>query len=775
MAWNDRTAKTLPRGETKGMALGTPVSDNPSMTGRPYRDGWDIQRAYRDGVKKVVWLFRAIDAIAGNAARLTVQYRKDNDPKGEIVVRDDTLQLLNTRANPGEDSFAFRYRLSAQLLTSTRGAFVEIVRGRGGKPIALHLLPPEYTAPIPDPKRFVASFEVRLPTGNPIQIRPEDVLWFKHPHPIDPYLSMTPMESAGIAIEIENLAKHYNRNFLLNDGRPGGLVVVRGEMDDDDKEELRARFGWGPSRAGHITVLAAEDGVDFVDTAASPRDAAYMEMRRITKEEILAAFGVPESVIGNAAGRTFSNAAEEGKVFWNETMGPHLEMLARGFDSLNPQYLLEFDMSTVPVLILAKQERDRFYMDEFHSGLVTANEYREATGRKKVESYLADSMLANPNLAPIGSTAKKMVEPEPVGAAGVPGQPLGMQPGMAPGTTPAAEPAPEPATAPLATPPPSVDMGLDADMAALGMGKTQSDSLSYKTADAWDTKAAQDTDRWTAVLEHALERLLERQQRVVLEKAGGQKVRRAIAQGDLDVSLLFDKSVWDKQYTQDLRPVLAGIVHDAANTQVPQHPTDVSDQEIQQYLDEQTARVVGMNDTLRREVEAAVLVALALQGSDEERHGLLRTAIVAAFVAWLMKRKRRIAEHEAQTAYNAGVYFAAKRLDGSGPNGPGMRGVAADGNGPRSGPASGAASAAGAAAAADGGSGPSGGLGTGITKTWLTRSDDAVRPEHRVLHGKSIPADKGFLMDGATLRFPGDPLAPPHLTIGCRCRLRYRR
>jgi hypothetical protein len=41
------------------------------------------------------------------------------------------------------------------------------------------------------------------------------------------------------------------------------------------------------------------------------------------------------------------------------------------------------------------------------------------------------------------------------------------------------------------------------------------------------------------------------------------------------------------------------------------------------------------------------------------------------------------------------------------------------------------------------------------------------------LHGKSVPLTEGFMSDGAVLRFPGDPLAPPHLTINCRCRLRF--
>ena len=123
------------------------------------------------------------------------------------------MKIFNNTANQGENAFAFRYRLSAQLLMSSRGVFVEIVRGRGGVPIALHLLPPQNTSPIPDVQKFVKGFEVKISAHEKRTLRPENVIWIRRPHPLDPYLSMTPMEASGVAIEVESLAKIYNRNF----------------------------------------------------------------------------------------------------------------------------------------------------------------------------------------------------------------------------------------------------------------------------------------------------------------------------------------------------------------------------------------------------------------------------------------------------------------------------------------------------------------------------------------------------------------------------------
>jgi HK97 family phage portal protein len=270
MGWNSPQNKGLGSQSSKNLGYGAPISLNPSLAGRAYRDSWDIERAYREGMSKITWVNRCIDAISGNQARLPMVLRKDNSKHGEIVIgreanRSSLLEILNNKANVGENSFIFRYRLSAQLMLGTRGAFVEKIRGRDGGIIGLNLLPPQSTAPIPDPKTFVSGYEVQMPYGEKIILKPEDVCWVRRPHPIDPYLSLTPLEAAGVAIEIENLAKIYNRNYLLNDGRPGGLLVVRGEIDEDDKEELRNRFRGNLARAGHTTVIAADDGVDFVD------------------------------------------------------------------------------------------------------------------------------------------------------------------------------------------------------------------------------------------------------------------------------------------------------------------------------------------------------------------------------------------------------------------------------------------------------------------------------------------------------------------------------
>ena len=85
MAWNSYNNKSLNNQSSKAVGPGAPVSHNPGFVGKPYTDSWDIERVYREGMQKVTWVARCIDAIAGNQARLPIVLRKDNSPHGEVI------------------------------------------------------------------------------------------------------------------------------------------------------------------------------------------------------------------------------------------------------------------------------------------------------------------------------------------------------------------------------------------------------------------------------------------------------------------------------------------------------------------------------------------------------------------------------------------------------------------------------------------------------------------------------------------------------------------
>jgi HK97 family phage portal protein len=664
MAWNSSKNKAASAQSAKAaIGPGAPIAQTMGMAGRSYKDSWDIERAYREGMQRVTWVSRCIDVIAGNQARLPIILRKDNSPTGEIVsskkmAKSPLVEVLNTKSNIGENAFIFRYRLSAQLLLGTRGAFMEKVRGRDGSIIGLNLLPPQATAPIPDPKKFVSGFEVSLPHGQTTILKPEDVVWIRRPHPLDPYLSLTPMEAAGIAIEIENFAKLYNRNFLMNDGRPGGLLVVRGMLDDEDKEELKSRFRGNLSRAGQTTVLASDDGAEYVDVGASPRDAAYIQMRQITKEEILASFGVPESVIGNASGRTFSNAAEEIRVFWTETMLPHLEPIARALDELDEINYVDFDTSEVPVLMLYKQERERYLSDEFSRGLISLNEYRTGSGRKVIESDLADSLLMNPNLTPIGNTKKKMESPPmmmpggpPQGA--VPGMETGAPPPGMPGMPGGEAPAPQ---APAGPEPDTMAGAIAAAMQAANPAGAPDVPLATTEAapagqspvesKAADTERA--IERWAEILGRSLERVIERQQRVVMEKSFGAKSRKALFSGTLEVSSIFNKDVWVKQLEDDVRPVLFAIIQDAATSNDLPKPTK---QDMARAADASLVQLQDLNEQIGRDIGTAIKSAVATTG-ENARSAVFRESLIEGYAQLDAKDRFVLSQHVASSLWN---------------------------------------------------------------------------------------------------------------------------
>lgn len=398
--------------ETKGLPERIRAAARNYITpGVPYSSYWNVDRAVREGYEGNPLVYRAVEVMCQNAIAQRVVLRQGDPDEGDMISevgKDPTrlLYVLNKRANPWETAKVFRHRLVAQFALSKPGVFVQVVLTRAGRIGFLHLVDPDLVEMVPTPDDPIAAFRIRtpnaatgydyLPRFDPDNPAPSSILWLRNPHPTVMWEGMSPIQAAGLSIDLDKYARIYNRRFLQNDGRPGGLLSVKGTVNRDTLERIQAQFQGGPESAGKTTVIQA-DAVSYADTSGSPRDMMWGELSTFTRKDISIAFGVPESVLGDASGRTFDNADAEYEMFWQHRMKPmlvalddQLDVLTGGFDD---DLYLRHDLSKVWVLGRHKRDAVRNAASDVASGLITINEYRELAELDKFPGPVADVLL----------------------------------------------------------------------------------------------------------------------------------------------------------------------------------------------------------------------------------------------------------------------------------------------------------------------------------------------------------------------------------------------
>lgn len=716
---------------------------NDVQRGRP----WPVERAVAEAYERLVWVFKAVDAIAGNASRLPVRVKR-----GEDVVEGHPLsRVLNKRANPLETGRQFRKRLSAQLLLSKRGAFVEVTRSRGGGIVRMDLLPPGRTRPVPGRGNdLVDHYEVIRADGARNEIPPENVRWFRDPHPLDPYCGVTPLEAAGLSVELDFFSRMYNLSFLRNDSRPGGILGVEGDMDPSEMDRVESRFGRGPVEAGKLSVISGK--LSYIDVAAKPRDAQYETTSKSAKNEILTAFGVPESVLGNATDRTFANADAELYSFWTITMEAHLDLLATGFDEdAEDEFDTVLDTSKVEVLQRGAIARRAEMREEFDKGLVSPDEYREEAGYERVDNAQTRALYIPTGRTPV-PTSEGDAEEFGLGAVQQPaalpptsGEPEGPpgadEPGsgqQGPGQQGAGRGAP-PRGPQQAAPPAQQRPGPPAQMARKRLRLV----VSRKADGAGEAVSEPDAaarDKLEAALAAALTALGVRLTERALARLGSPKARKGtrhwvaqyqqdtrIGTKALDAARAVGGAAWRTEAEQTVAPIVQAAARRAAETLLADLAAGVDTSVDVQETAGQVVELVGESAARQAEHLAELIAQADGQGRSIEEIGELVRDHEQHLAAWA----DRVAV-TAATATMAGARDAAARyLADHDPN-------------------------------------------AAVQRMWLTLQDDKVRDTHRKVHGEHKDLGEPFTVGGASLRYPGDPFGPPGETINCRCLLLHR-
>lgn len=283
-----------------------------------------------------------VSFLARNIAQLGLHtYRRISDVDRERVTEHPLARLLS-RPSP----YATRYR-AVDALVSDLGIFdnaywLKVATGEA-QPAVLRLDPDRVT-PVGDNAFYADGYEFQ---GNRSRrVFPADqVVHFRGYNPTDPRSGSSPIETLRSILAEEWQANLYREQLWRNGARVSGYLRRPTDAPPWSREARdRFRLQWhnqytgdGPQTGG-TPVL--EDGMEFNAASVTPEQAQYLEARKLTREEVAAAYHVPPPLVGILENATYSNIREQHKHLYQDCLGPWLAMIA---EEIELQLVPDFD------------------------------------------------------------------------------------------------------------------------------------------------------------------------------------------------------------------------------------------------------------------------------------------------------------------------------------------------------------------------------------------------------------------------------------------------
>jgi HK97 family phage portal protein len=269
-----------------------------------------------------------VSFLARNVAQLGLPvFRRKGDADRERLY-DHPLARLIRQPNPWTTRYRFLDSVIHDLAIFDRTFWLK-VKGDDGL-MSLMRLDPVATYPGGGLGFYPEYFEFRGLRGT--RDYPADQVFFLRGyagHMAD-VGGISPIESLRDVLEESYYSSQSRAQTMRNGARISGYLKRPPEANWSDqardkfKQDWQAQYSGNGPAAGGTPIL--EDGMDFVPAAMTPKDLQYVESRKLTREEVAAAYYIPPPMLGLLENATFSNIVEQHQMLYSDTLGPTLSM-----------------------------------------------------------------------------------------------------------------------------------------------------------------------------------------------------------------------------------------------------------------------------------------------------------------------------------------------------------------------------------------------------------------------------------------------------------------
>lgn len=408
------TVKSLPIDRLGGLFQASTVVN----TGRGIETLGGIYQSYGALYRTQPWVHIVVNKLARGVARLplrTIEFTGDRRERS--VLYDHPFHDLVLNPWPGGSSFALKEAMVGSLALHGHALIAKYRPRRGQPPSELWPLKWQFVTPKAGEDRPIGLYEYRGPEGR-ANFLPEDVIHLTWWGPEG--VGVSPLEPLRRTLMLEEGAQRYSINSFRNAARPSGALSTDQKMNRTERQELREEIEAahaGVDQAFRLALLSG--GLKWEPFSHTAVEAEVINLRKLTREEVAAAYDIPPPVIHILDRATFSNIDEQHRMWYQDTLAPILEMVAetllvqafRTEPSYGDNAFPEFDLSDV-----LKADPDKHSSQQqrrFQSGESTPNELRAENRKPPIGDPDDPTNPANQVYIPVNMTPVSAISTEP--------------------------------------------------------------------------------------------------------------------------------------------------------------------------------------------------------------------------------------------------------------------------------------------------------------------------------------------------------------------------
>lgn len=154
-------------------------------------------------------------------------------------------------------------------------------------------------------------------------LSPEEVLAVRLPSPFELLGCQSPAEVAAVATATDAAAAQLMHGLMLNNGDTGVIVETNQQLSPEQREQVLAALRERKRSAGTADrPLLLWGGLKVAKPTLSATDLQFLENQKFNRQEICAAFGVPQVLLGFTEDANRSVAQSARVQFIQDTVAP---------------------------------------------------------------------------------------------------------------------------------------------------------------------------------------------------------------------------------------------------------------------------------------------------------------------------------------------------------------------------------------------------------------------------------------------------------------------